>query len=580
MSNKDQYLKLWQHKRSELPVNTDPQADWLAMHHLLDLQMPVVNNATANSPGSDLVKQLSHFAKFKLFYVAAALITVAAITYVVIQHRATTKENKPAKTEVRADSVLNNDADTALINEQIRDSILQDAHLTDSVGVKASTANTKANNNGVDKNEENTNRSLTNLSAAKNKANKPGYLSNGRKPITGNINNSSGSRSGANNSRLLSSANKTTNGLAFTGNKAINSSRSRVSNSAGRKSGNNTGQAINKQRQSQVARQEAINELNNRQITNNTSNGNIMQNNISQSPLWSSAFIFNADAPLLVNNYATPGIVNTNTALSNAANTRILNAPNAATANLTNAAKAKNQATKPSPTKSAGDKTNSYSSLDWGILVGVNTQGSFTPKDQNKNIYGSLAVDSYAGLFATYNVSSKWAVDVQVKLLVPHSTGGSYNHVFATRNDTGQIVRQTYKITDSRKIYSAQMPLHLVYNITDNISVKAGPVINLPIKHFGASSFTALTDTVVDSIGYAGRLADTINRITFKKRISVGISGGISFNYKRLRLEAVYYRGSQPYTTSSPLGSYSPAVNNIQISLGFKLNKTKTKPNK
>jgi hypothetical protein len=556
MSNQDQYLKLWQQKRSELQVNANPQADWLAMNHLLDQQMPVSNNNAGNTnTGSNLAKQLSHFAKFKLLYVAAALITAAAITYVAIQHRTAIKNNKHAKTEIRADSVLNNTADTVSI-----DSALQDNELTDSTANKETPTNAVDTNgadatgnlgsdksiggkNSVDVNDNSINPVPDKNSIAKNNSNKSRNSSSGRNPVNGN----------ANNSRLLSSANKINNGLALTGNSVNRSRGSGVSTTNNRRlSGNNTEQASNDGRQSQGANIAAANGSNNGQIPDNNITDNAQQTNSALLQLLPSPFMVNK-APLSVNNYTIAG-----------------------TANKANIAKATNTIAQYKAAKTQKAKTPSNSNLDWGILFAVNSNGSFTPKNENKNIYGSLPVDAYTGLFATYNLSSKWAVDMQVKLLVPEKVSGGYNHDFSTRNDTGQVVTQTYKITDTRKIYSAQIPLHLVYNITKNISVKAGPVFNLPIKHFGASSLTATTDTVIDSIGYAGRLVDTIGRITLKRRLGVGISGGISINYKRIRLEAVYYR-SPPYKISSPAGSYSPAVNNIQISLGFKLNRTKLK---
>jgi hypothetical protein len=566
MSNKDQYLKLWQQKRSELQVDTNPQADWLAMHHLLDQQMPVANsNAGHTSTGSNLVKQLSHFAKFKLLYIAAALITSAAITYVVTQHRAATKNNKPAKTEVRADSLLNNSTDTTLINDQAADStLLQDAP-TDNTITSETPANAAGNNAGInadlstDKNGSGKNPTETNGNSAtgkngviNNKSGKQGNSISARNSINGNANNLNRSRHGGSDSRLLSSANKLNNDLALLKNNVNNSKNPGVATRGNsRVTVGNTRQQTDDTRQPQSTNGNDLYKRTDGQSTD-IRKDNELQNNSQLLQALPSPFVIRVDSASLLNDYVTAGM-----------------------ANKTQSAKAKSRFGQPIIAKAKKDKTTTNSNLDWGILFGVNTLGSFTPKEQNKNIYGSLPVDAYAGLFAAYNVSTKWAVDAQVKLLIPNSVSGSYNHTFSTRNDTGQIVRQTYKVTDSRKVYSAQLPLHLVYNITNNISVKAGPVINLSIKHFGASSLTASTDTVIDSIGYAGRLADTITRIMLTKKLSLGISGGVRFNYKRLWVETTYYRGSQPYKISSPVGSYSPAVNNLQISLGFKLNKTK-----
>jgi hypothetical protein len=572
MSNQDQYLKLWQQKRSELQVDINLPADWTAMHSILDQQLPVANpgasNTNLNSGSANMVKQLSHVATFKLIYIAAALITAAAITYLVVNHRAAVKNKKPAKTETRRDSVSNSKADASLINKQATDSAANHNPLADgvvngesAVSALSKTAIADKNNAVVASNAGNNNTSGKNNINVSGKVNVDKHITGkGNTNLSGNHSPAVNSAANKNNSlnkpgfggntngpRLLASANNIKSGLALNNHRVNNPARrGRSNNNVKKLSGNNTINSGSSDGQTEEYHQSDLNKLDNK------TPGAARQANIVQ--LQPSPINFNTDNELLTNNYTTAGM--------------------AATASAT---KTKNRIGKPLIVKAAKDKISAGSNLDWGILVGVSTRGSFTPKDQNKNIYGSLPVDAYTGLFATYNFNNKWAVDMQVKLLMPNSVSGSYNHVFATRNDTGQIVKQTYKITDTRKIYSAQMPLHLVYNITNNFSVKGGPVINLPIKHFGRSSLTALTDTVVDSIGYAGRLADTINRITLKKRIGVGISAGVGFNYKRLLLEAVYYHGSQPYKIISPVGSYSPAVNNIQISLGFKLNKPKPK---
>jgi hypothetical protein len=559
MSNQDQYFKLWQQKRSELQVDTDPQADWLAMHHLLDQQMPVANNnAGHTNQASNVVKQLSHFAKFKLLYIAAAIITSAAVTYVATRQR-TAKPNKTKreKTEVRADSALHN-ADTATINNQAPDTVSYDKLLTDTTANGYTPANDPANTTVGDKKGLNAKRNAISPvgitdSDSKNKNGNPENLLPAPNSANGRGRNPVPSRGGADRSRLLSASDKVTNGVAQNYLKNTkNTSAVRRNNRT--VTGGNAEQRNDDRRQPPDANGSILSKSGDERPAKVDRKNEAVKTNTLPLELLPSPFVINGNVPLLINNYTTSQM-----------------------ADKTRTAKAKSRLGQPIVDKVNKDRSSASSNIDWGILFGVNTSGGFTPKDQNKNIYGSLPIDAYTGLFATYKVSDKWASDMQLRLLVPYSFSGNYSHVFATRNDTGQVVKQTYRITDTRKVYSAQMPLHVVYHLTDNVSIKAGPVINLPIKHFGASSLTALTDTIVDSIGYAGRLADTINKVTLKRKLGVGLSGGVRFNYKRLWIEAVYYRGAQPYTIISIVGSYSPMVNNIQISLGFKLNRSKSK---
>ncbi|MES2807736.1 MAG: hypothetical protein V4619_03880, partial [Bacteroidota bacterium] len=125
MSMQEQYLKLWQQKREELPIETLPQTDWLAMQQLLDVGMPVTHTDAGNNNGdagnnsgtpstgagstaaggSKLAAQITQFIQAKLLYLTAAVITSAAVTYMVVKHRAAPKDKEPVKTEFRADSL-------------------------------------------------------------------------------------------------------------------------------------------------------------------------------------------------------------------------------------------------------------------------------------------------------------------------------------------------------------------------------------------------------------------------------------------------------------------------------------------
>ena len=517
MSNRNQYLKFWQQKRSELQIEIEPQVDWLAMQHLLDQQMPVVNpNANHTNPDGNLVKQLSHFAKFKLIYIAAVLITSATIIYLVIQHRAATKNNNPAKNEVKADSILQN-------NQQ-----------ADSTGTEIPVSKAPVNNGVSDKNigNKNSNRPLDSAAF-----------------VNGSVNGLSRSGSGTNKlSGLPSSANKINGSLVLKGNKTNSHTRSN-NNINGRWdfNSNNAKLLANLSKQVSGTNRAVVNSQNISQAINDNS----PRTNIIIPQSWSVPFVFYGNDNLLVNNYTTAGI-----------------------ADVAKSVKTKNRIGQSLITKTTKIKTHTSFNLDWGFLAGVSIPSSFTSKNQNKNFYGSLPVDAYTGLFATYNISDKWAVDMQVKLLIPNKANETYNHIYTTKGDTGQTLQHSFKITDSRKIYSAQIPIHLVYNVTPAISVKAGPVINLPIKFIGLSTVNTI-GVFKDTVGYINRLIDTVNSVNFEKKVTVGMSGGIGYNYKRIKLEATYYYNPQPIKISTPLRSYTNSTNNLQITLGFKLNKIK-----
>jgi hypothetical protein len=213
--------------------------------------------------------------------------------------------------------------------------------------------------------------------------------------------------------------------------------------------------------------------------------------------------------------------------------------------------------------------SSAFANTDWGILLGVNSSGSFTPGAQNSNFYGSFPVDIYAGLFATYHLNSKWAINAQVRLLTPLNLSGSYTNE-NTRVDSAKLV----KVTDSRKAYFVSILVHAVYKITNNISVKGGPVINIPVKQInGITNVRRLTDNI-DTIF----LANTVNQLKttrYDQKINLGLSGGISFQFSRLSLEALYQKSLGGYNITSGFGNYKTSPGTVQISLGFKLNSSK-----
>lgn len=230
----------------------------------------------------------------------------------------------------------------------------------------------------------------------------------------------------------------------------------------------------------------------------------------------------------------------------------------------------KNRSTTSGKTKGANSLGRSlsvaFANTDWGILLGANSSGSFTPSAQNSNFYGRFPVDIYAGLFATYHLNSKWAINAQVRLLTPLNFSGSY-----TNENSGVDSAKLVKVTDSRKAYFVSIPVHAVYKITNNISVKGGPVINIPVKQVnGATNVRRLTDNI-DTIF----LANTVNQLKatrYDQKINLGLSGGISFQFNRLSLEALYQKSLGGYNVTSGFGNYKNSPGTVQISVGFKLN--------
>jgi hypothetical protein len=208
--------------------------------------------------------------------------------------------------------------------------------------------------------------------------------------------------------------------------------------------------------------------------------------------------------------------------------------------------------------------------LEWGILTGVNTNGSFTGKSQNANFYGRLPVDIFFGLFATYNFNDKWGVNLGIRGLKPQTVSGSYNHANESKIDT----LQTLNISDSRKVYFVDVPLNLVFKPTPYLSLKAGPVFSLPVKQVNGNSTFQTGKLKKDSLYYV-KVTQTINATNYTKSVNTGLSFGASLQTGRFVFDAAYIKGLSGLTVGSGLGSYTANSNEFLFTIGFKLNRLK-----
>ncbi len=539
MSNVLKYLMLWQQKRAELPVIDNQQTSWLEMQALLDEHMPV--GQPIYSPGN-----LSHFAKFKLLYAVAAAIIAAAIIYAVLHHHTQTNNGKTDKIGQIKNGKNNSDNSMSIKDKQPQNNTTNDAENTGRSVIKTvpdklingtESNNVKAGNNNVAHGSNNNNLPEDKLSGNKHHAGTEKLINTGNKT---NIHNT----------RTNASAYAITNAISGTG-RSANSSRHNVDNGV-----SNKRTVFSKLPGSSSIKSQSLTGAgrgrNNRTGINNNAPDRLIQNNINQQR---SRDLMELSPPQLNFNWG----VNASLFNISAINNRIISNPGAS----------QNPANKSGKTTKA--KSPSTTAIDWGILAGVNAPGSFTPKNQNVNIYGSLPVDAFVGLFGTYNLNTKWGINLQTRFLVPHLASGSYSHANNSKVDTNQ----TLQITDSRKIYTADIPLHIVYNLTGGLSLKAGGVISIPVKQINGSSSFQTSGTRKDTTGYYKTLTNTVNTNSFEKKLDYGLSGGISLHVKRLLFDATYYRGLQTQKVSSTLGSYTNNTNGVQLTIGFKLNKSK-----
>ncbi|WP_259071526.1 PorT family protein [Mucilaginibacter sp. X4EP1] len=206
--------------------------------------------------------------------------------------------------------------------------------------------------------------------------------------------------------------------------------------------------------------------------------------------------------------------------------------------------------------------------IDWGILSGVNTSGSFTSSKQNSNFYGSLPVDAYFGLFASYNLNDKWAIGLQTQFYSPQTIITNYTHANNSKVDSAQLLQ----ITASRKVYTVNIPIHVIFKVSNYVNVIGGPVIGIPVKQTNAGS-TLLPYNIRTDSTYYKSISTMLNQTQYQQKLNFGFNAGVDLHYKRWLFEADYLRSLSGYSVSSGLGTYKSNNGTFQFTIGFQISK-------
>jgi len=532
MKNSLNYLNLWQKKRNELPVSDEPKQDWLAMQALLDTHLPnpvIKHNATSKI--AKAIKASKTWSIISVALPAAVLIGVLAYVYIINpKHTAPPKNHKKHGVTIHKDSLQSLDSDS--LNK------------TDTVLFKNdSTSATKQLSDSTDHKNESINAGKVDV--ADPSKSKPYIASSSNTPQ---------------NNRTANAIMKTHSKRFFT----LNG----VHAAAGGALGQLSTPALSNKINGGAQPGSFYNFYDQSGINDNNTLIQASRTYIIQHLIHNTDSIFNDRNSFFASN--NPSYTSATTGNRAQYNTIV--------SMITKDHKKSASTDKPVKDKSPKAKSvknriniSITSNIDYGILVGVNASNSFTPKAQNSNFYGSLPIDMYAGLYATYNFSPKLAINIQLKGLNPLRFNGSYTHHNESKIDTNQ----TLSISDSRKAYFVSIPIHFVYAITPNIHIKGGTIINIPMKQVNGSSNYQTSGVKKDTLGYYNTVADKIKATRYEQKINLGLSGGVGLQYQRWMLEATYNKSFNSYHVASDLGSYNTNPGSVQITIGFQLNKPK-----
>jgi hypothetical protein len=519
MKNALKNILLWQKKRNELQVNDDPQADWGQMQSLLDEHMPVVKK-----PGG--------FKGFRTLPVILITFSAAAMIYVAGNIYNLEKRNHAAKDR-------HHKSNPARPGAHFADSLYKAAgtgnKMTDTGNLLSGSQDAADHSGGRPATNESNNPTAKFAPAGSTKqnngpavANKPGHGLNGlnRRPNP--------SPAAQQNTNLVKGA--ITNNKTGTNRGGLAHYHAGVMPSGNYGGNHNNTPGGNKPGRNQGQTTTAINSFDN--------------NGLGQAlaPAFQSPLRFDMN----LNKIQPPALPVLNSRLNQA----ILQANNQAKGGK------KGKPDKP--------QNNKPSKIDWGILMGVNASGSFTPKSQNANFYGSAPIDPWFGLFATYKLNGSWALSTGAHFFSPQNITTTYTHANQSKVDSGQSLT----ITATRKMYAVSIPVYAVYNAGNGLSFKAGPVINFPVKQINAGSvllpYSVRTDTA-----YYKTISPILNATQYRQNINFGFSAGASYQVKRFIFEATYLKSLSGYGINSGLGAYKSYNGTFQFTIGFQLDKVK-----
>lgn len=169
----------------------------------------------------------------------------------------------------------------------------------------------------------------------------------------------------------------------------------------------------------------------------------------------------------------------------------------------------------------------------------------------------------YGGLTADYAITNRILIGAGLRLNTARKLTGSYSHPSYYRPDSSA----RFNINEERKISVIDLPLNLTYKVSNFISLKAGAVIGFT----GAGSTTYTLGSVGgfrDTLRRRSSIDSTVNTSMLAKKVSLGFTGGVSFNIKQFSIDARYL-ALPTYKVNNNLGSYSRSYNPFQIGITY-----------
>lgn len=166
------------------------------------------------------------------------------------------------------------------------------------------------------------------------------------------------------------------------------------------------------------------------------------------------------------------------------------------------------------------------------------------------------------GLFADYPLNQVIRLGLAARLNTTRSFSGIYTHKNFEEPDS----LPSFQFTDSRNLTVLDIPLNLEYRLSNVIGVQAGPMVSIPIRHFGVKLTSVSIN--LDSTSHREELLRDLNQTKVNK-VNLGFGLGLNVHFGRFGLNT-RYEYLKFYSFSNALGAYSQSYQGIQVGIAYR----------
>lgn len=175
---------------------------------------------------------------------------------------------------------------------------------------------------------------------------------------------------------------------------------------------------------------------------------------------------------------------------------------------------------------------------------------------------GSNANSFYLSLSGSYAITKYWLISTGLQFNTLRQLSGEYSHPSYYRPDS----LPAFKVNDSRKVLTLNIPLLMERRISKAISLQAGPLVSLLLKQGNKQGLVAPMADMRDTVYHSKEINQSISK-TAVNQVSIGFTGGLSVHLGRFDLNGRYQLLS-PYKISNDLGSYKATYQTFQFGIG------------